>query len=70
MTMSIKIEWIEALSAFGLFFSPMYLDIANAEPEPKPFPKPTRIMNIGVKNPTPASASAPRPDTHAASIRL
>ena len=30
----------------------------------------SKIMKIGVKNPTPARASAPKPDTHAASIRL
>ena len=69
-TMSIKIEWTEALSAFGLLSSPRYFDKAKAAPEPKPFPKPTRIMKIGVKNPTPARASAPRPDTQKASIKL
>ena len=66
----INIACIEPLSAFCLLFSPIYFEIAKADPAPRPFPKPIRIINIGVTNPTPASASAPRPETHIASITL
>lgn len=58
------------LSALFLFFSPMYLEIADDAPAPSPFPIPTNAMNMGFMYPTPASASAPKPDTQNVSIRL
>ena len=66
----IKIVWMAPLSALSLFFSPIYLDKAEAEPAPNPFPIPISAMKIGLTNPTPANASAPKPDTQIASITL